>query len=162
MIDRSGGVIGSSVDFKAGTAEVLVAKGWRFDQHALAAKLEQDGYSLVLPPTTDDSGAGANVKDGTADEEPQPPPPAAAAAKKAKVDREGLRAAVEALYDELEGAGAGAKKAGPVLKLFVGKEQKLAEKLAEKYQGHPSARPLLARVRSAVGGGGAASVAVEL
>merc|ERR1719327_1281965 len=74
VIERSGGVIGSAVDFKKGTAEILVAKGWSFDAHALSARLEEDGYSLVLPDADGHSGAATAAKEQhPADDDDDPP-----------------------------------------------------------------------------------------
>lgn len=49
LLDRSGGVITSAVDFKTGRAEVYVAKGWGFfNVSALSEKLEYDGYMVEV------------------------------------------------------------------------------------------------------------------
>lgn len=49
LLDRSGGVITSSVDFKTGRADVYVAKGWGFfNISALSEKLEYDGYMVEV------------------------------------------------------------------------------------------------------------------
>ena len=49
LLERTGGVISSSVDFKTGRADVYVAKGWGFfNVSALSEKLEYDGYMIEV------------------------------------------------------------------------------------------------------------------
>mmetsp|Transcript_7853 Transcript_7853/g.11560 ORF Transcript_7853/g.11560 Transcript_7853/m.11560 type:complete len:94 (-) Transcript_7853:388-669(-) len=49
VLDRSGGVIASSVDFNTGRAEVYVAKGWgNFNMSAVSEQLEYDGYMIDI------------------------------------------------------------------------------------------------------------------
>lgn len=49
LLDRTGGVITSSVDFKTGRADVYVARGWGFfNISELSEKLEYDGYMIEL------------------------------------------------------------------------------------------------------------------
>lgn len=48
LMERTGGVVSSSVDFKAGEAELSVAKDWSFDFQEMAQRLEREGYSARL------------------------------------------------------------------------------------------------------------------
>ena len=60
LLDRAGGVVSSSVDFRTGDAEVLVASGWgRFDVSHVAGQLDRDGYMLDLVSGGEDALAGS-------------------------------------------------------------------------------------------------------
>jgi len=48
LMERTGGVVSSSVDFKTGEAELSVAKDWSFDFQEIARRLEREGYSAQL------------------------------------------------------------------------------------------------------------------
>jgi len=46
MIEKTDGVLYTSVDFESGEAEMYVAKNWKFDHNALNATLVENGYEL--------------------------------------------------------------------------------------------------------------------
>lgn len=48
VMDQTGGVVSSRVDFQSGYAEVVVNKGWAFDFASMAKRLEDDGYTAKV------------------------------------------------------------------------------------------------------------------
>ena len=48
VLERTPGVIGTEVDFKAGSAELLIARNWGFDLQQAQKILEYDGYELSI------------------------------------------------------------------------------------------------------------------
>jgi len=46
MIEKTDGVLYTTVDFESGEAEMYVARDWKFDQDALNATLVDAGYEL--------------------------------------------------------------------------------------------------------------------
>lgn len=49
LLDHANGVLGSHVDFKTGTAELLVNKDWAFNVNDVSKQLTSKGYGVSLP-----------------------------------------------------------------------------------------------------------------